>query len=102
MTTILKIIILLSIIISFFISIILRIIQKKCSRGIHLPINFLIFITSDLLFITNVANGGFFFFYEDEIPLYLHSNLFLNSSYKCLLFTIVLFILSGWMTFFFK
>ena len=102
MTTILKIIILLSIIISFFISIILRIIQKKCSRGIHLPINFLIFITSDLLFITNVCNGGFFFLYEDEIPLYLNSNLFLNSFYKCFLFGIILFILSGWMTFFFK
>ena len=86
--------------ICLLISVIIRKIIKTLEPENQLPIYFLICSISDLLTITNIANGLSFLFFKDADYYFIaeYMTLFTYSFYKSVFYSIIIYILLGWMT----
>ena len=86
--------------ICLLISVIIRKIVKSLEPENQLPIYFLICSISDLLLITNIANGLSFLFFKDEEYYFIaeYMTLFTYSFYKSVFYSIIIYVLLGWMT----
>ena len=86
--------------ICLLISVIIRKIIKSLEPDNQLPIYFLICSISDLLTITNIANGLSFLFFKDADYYFIaeYMTLFTYSFYKSVFYSIIIYVLLGWMT----
>ena len=86
--------------ICLLISVIMRKIIKSLEPENQLPIYFLICSISDLLTITNIANGLSFLFFKDADYYFIaeYMTLFTYSFYKSVFYSIIIYVLLGWMT----
>jgi hypothetical protein len=82
------------------ISVIIRKIIKSLEPENLLPIYFLICSISDLLLITNITNGLSFLFFKDSDYYFIaeYMTLFTYSFFKSVFYSIMIYVLLGWMT----
>jgi hypothetical protein len=82
------------------ISVIIRKIIKSLEPENLLPIYFLICSISDLLLITNITNGISFLFFKDSDYYFIaeYMTLFTYSFFKSVFYSIMIYVLLGWMT----
>lgn len=90
----------LNISISLTISIIFRKRIKEMEQDNLLPINFLIYIISDILLITNFFNDISYFFIQSKEYFFIgeYITLLMYSFYKSIFYTSMILVLSGWTT----